>query len=239
MAQPVSFPLRLHTNLCPPCDCVKKIFDSISQFVLDIIKKLGEFFYNLCHPGTKDAPTTIREISPMLSQSSPRNILAFYRGEERNNNGIDIAHILQADDQWLESDHQWVQWAFPLEKPSPYNATAPILVQETMEAFRNDPSLKNHILAVFNRILYFYGLKMTMQGQIERGPTFPARAQNWLQPGNHNFLRITRIIHSLGLMLGSPNTYGKAFFDIMENIYLNEGNGIITDASYNIWKNAV
>jgi len=244
MIQPVS--LSLQTQLqCTRCPRAQKLYQGLSQCIAKIVKKITEFFSNLCHFNRRTVPiprpiTPITPITPAPpSTNGPKNLPAFYRGQEPNNNGITIGYILQATDAWLEMDHKWVQWAFPVEKASAFNSTAPVLDTATILVFRSDAVLRNAVFQVFQRILLFYGLRLEANGKIVRDATFSARRSSWLHPGSHHFLRITRIIHSLGLLFGPPNVLGKAFFDINEDIYRNEGNGIIPDATYNIWKNSV
>ena len=69
---------------------------------------------------------------------------------------------------------------------------------------------------------------------ITRAPNFPARTAIWLTPNNHNYLRITRIIkclHRFGMQ-----EYGRAFFQIMQNIAQNEGQGIIGEGTMRYWR---
>src|SRR5579862_6141740 len=116
MIMPISHSLQIQLQ-CPCCPCVKKLYQEFSQCILKIIKKITEFFSNLCHFKRKTVPTIPRPVTPMPS-NGPKNLLPFFRGQETNNNGITLQNILQATDNWLEMDHKWVQWAFPLEKAS-------------------------------------------------------------------------------------------------------------------------
>jgi len=46
-----------------------------------------------------------------------------------------------------------------------------------------------------------------------RAPFFAERAKNWVTPGNHNHLRITRVLKSLRLLGLEPETAG--FFECL------------------------
>jgi len=48
-------------------------------------------------------------------------------------------------------------------------------------------------------MLAFYGLGRDGH-RIVRTPSFDARKANWLRPGNHNHLRLSRILRSLSLL---------------------------------------
>src|SRR3954469_16484771 len=53
-------------------------------------------------------------------------------------------------------------------------------------------------------MLEFYGLALQVDGggmpRIERAPDFATKSWRWLQPGDHNHLRLTRILTSLRLL---------------------------------------
>jgi hypothetical protein len=167
----------------------------------------------------------------------PQNLVLFYLGQEANNRGVGLNEILGWDNGRLESQHDYIQWLFPLRAPSGPNPTAAILDDETIQTFRSRPGLQIQVLRSFRRMLAFYGLQMDeATGQITRAPNFNARAAVWLTPGNHNFLRITRMIHSLGL-LGLPDQ-ARAFFAIMQDIAQNEGAGIVGN-SLGFWQGAL
>jgi hypothetical protein len=63
-------------------------------------------------------------------------------------------------------------------------------------------------------MLKFYGLQCNEVGntdiEITKSDEYQERKQNWINAGNHNYLRITRILTSLRL-LGLEN-YAQAFF---------------------------
>jgi len=65
---------------------------------------------------------------------------------------------------------------------------------------------------------------------------FEARASNWLRPGNHNLLRLTRILRSLTL-LGLP-VHALALLNTLEKI-ATERLDVITDTTLEFWRAAV
>jgi hypothetical protein len=172
--------------------------------------------------------------SSVTKRVNPRNILAFYRKEEPNNRGITLQNILEADDEWLEDNHHWVQWAFPTENPSNYNRTAPVLNRSTIKAFTEDSLTGKHMKEVFNKMLDFYGLTLEDDGTITRGPEFSSRTELWLYRNSHHFLRISRIIRSLTILLPMEE-YGRSFFDIMNDIAENEGERIVSNKTRITW----
>jgi opioid growth factor receptor-like protein len=79
---------------------------------------------------------------------------------------------------------------------------APVLNRESIEEFRARPDLQEKLLFSFTRMMNFYGLEVRSGERvtITRAPNFAAKATVWLSPGNHNHLRITRILRCLTVL---------------------------------------
>ena len=134
-------------------------------------------------------------------------IVAYYSGEAPDIRGRMIDDVWGWDDERLESVHDYIQWLFPLAQPSQANPYAPLLSREDAMAFAANEHLRNRLLESFRLMLRFYGLGMrpaTADGTIvTKNPSFDIRGRTWLRPGNHNYLRLTRILissHTLGLV---------------------------------------
>ena len=131
-------------------------------------------------------------------------IVSFYRGGP-DTWGRTLDDIRAWDHARLESQHDFIQFLFPLREPSAVVAEAPLVTDQTVAAFAADPTLRANLAASLNVMLDFYGLRHDHSAErIERSDFFPRRAQMWLTPRNHNFLRLTRILTSLRL-LGLPD----------------------------------
>ena len=90
---------------------------------------------------------------------------------------------------------------FPLSVRSGANPAAPVLGPITIEAFAASEALRDRLERSLRVMLRFYGLEETLTAgvlQIVRTERFSQRARVWLSPGNHNHLRLTRIMTSLG-----------------------------------------
>jgi hypothetical protein len=214
-----------------PCAWVSDICQKIYDVAMKIIQAIKDCFAG----GANSLSVTTTTTTTMASGS--RNLIAFYRGLEANNNQATLEQILNWDDNNLEQVHNYIQWLFPLETPSGPNPTAPVLDQVTIQAFRQDPALKAQVLRSFHRMLAFYGLQWNEPARvISRTPNFNARAAVWLTPANHNFLRITRMIHSLCLL--GLLEQGRALLTIMEHIAGNEGAATVSPATLQFWRGA-
>jgi len=87
----------------------------------------------------------------------------------------------------------------------------------------------------------FYGLEARSGEQItvNRAPNFAAKATVWLSPGNHNHLRITRILRCLTVLGLEPEA--KALFSCLSEIYEEEQNKpmpAISDETMGYWRKA-
>ena len=130
----------------------------------------------------------------------PDPILVFFGGGG-DHAGRTLAQILAWDDERLEAVHDYIQWLFPTRQPSAVNPSAPRVTGDTVAAFRRDERLRGQLRAGFGRMLAFYGLRRAASGGIEIDrERFDARADVWLHPGNHNHLRLTRIMDSLSTL---------------------------------------
>jgi Opioid growth factor receptor (OGFr) conserved region len=166
-------------------------------------------------------------------------LVSFYRGDGRDHRGRMLSHIRQYAFDDLERHHDYIQWLFPLPEPSGANAAAPLLSTEDIAAFESDDSLRQALLQSFELMLDFYGLELVVAGsdaEVVRSPAFDDRRALWLTGGNHNFLRISRILRSLRLL--GLGRYASAFLKCLEGIYGEEA-GIIGDTTMGYWRRAV
>lgn len=147
-----------------------------------------------------------------------------------------LAEMLKQDDHWLEVCHNYIQWLFPTKEFSRVTPDAPILDKATIEAFKTDELLRNHLRAALIRILSFYGLRLTPAGVV-KGANWEARKSNWFTENTHNSLRITRILkclNSLGLEVEA-----KAFQSGLQSLCESERDCGIDEIAMKFWLDAV
>ena len=175
----------------------------------------------------------------MGNRTAESPLVAFYRGDGRDHRGRLLSHVRQYAFNDLERHHDYIQWLFPLPEPSGANPYAPLLTQEDISAFESDEALQRSLLESFHLMLQFYGFDLWEHGPeitIARGAEFAERRGVWLTRGNHNFLRISRILRSLTLLgLGS---HALAFLKSLEDIYGEEAN-TVEDTTIEYWRRAV
>jgi hypothetical protein len=162
----------------------------------------------------------VRPARGLTAMTTPDPILRFYRLEGADARGRTLLEIQAWDDERLESVHDYIQWLFPLPEPSAFNPLAPILSPPTARAFRHDPTLQARLAESLTRMLAFYGLmrRSPASGRVEIEPAkdFKVKSRGWLHAGNHNHLRLTRILTSLRLL--GLDEQSRALFLCLEQI---------------------
>ncbi|MFB2879460.1 opioid growth factor receptor-related protein [Floridanema aerugineum] len=182
---------------------------------------------------------TVTFLNELINQPSG-DILAFYLGQQPDSRGRMIEEIWLWDYGKLESTHDYIQWLFPLTERSNFNRNAPVLTEEVIAAFNNDKGLRLRLFKSFSVMLKFYGLQCSKWDspsiEVSKSEEYDQRKEKWINPRNHNYLRITRILTSLRI-LGLSN-YAIAFFNCLSQIYAQSSPKIGTE-TYNYWQNAV
>jgi hypothetical protein len=167
-------------------------------------------------------------------------LVQFYRGTGKDHAGRGLLDILSWPDTQLEFEHDYIQWLFPLLARSHFNPDAPCLTEADIAAFQSDTVCRQNLLRAFRRILSFYGFTCDDSDPddiyIAPALTFDLRCRVWLNPNNHNYLRLTRILTSLRLLGCRP--YAEGLFQCLKQIYLQHG-GKIGQETFKYWRNTI
>jgi hypothetical protein len=134
-------------------------------------------------------------------------IIDFYSGAGVDHRGRKLDEILEWDDTQLEETHDYIQWLFPLAEPSRFNPHAPLLSEADRAAFQSRPELQNNMRRALQRMLKFYGFSHEPSPDphnVDIAVESSAQPPAWLNLGDHNYLRITRILTSLALLGNRP-----------------------------------
>jgi hypothetical protein len=174
--------------------------------------------------------------------SNHRNeiFIKFYLGLGPDSEGRMLRDIWSWDFEQLENVHDYIQWLFPLNEPSQFNFSAPILDPDSIELFKMEPRLQSNLKISVNVISNFYGFELVQDidlFKIIKAANFQERKRNWLTAGNHNFLRLTRILKCL--MLLELKEYALALYDALEDLYINEAANVIGRRTFHYWQTAV
>lgn len=167
------------------------------------------------------------------SREARSAIVRFYQGEGADDRGRTLDTILSWDDRRLEAVHDYIQWLFPLDEPSRFNPSAPLLTAPDRAAFR-DPELAANLRRALDRMLAFYGLTLdpSPPPRIKRSSRWSERSAVWLHAGNHNLLRLTRIIRSLALL--GQTDLSTAMYGALRR----ECEGHVSSVTLEYWKEA-
>ncbi len=167
----------------------------------------------------------------------PDEIVAFFSGG-RDDRGRTLDEILAWDDERLEEVHDYIQWLFPTRQPSGVNPFAPVVTPVTQAAFAENPHLGVALGRALDRLLRFYGLRRSEMGIEKDVARFGDRAQVWLHPGNHNHLRLTRIMDSLS-SLGRRDDAIALQRCLLEEICAGPDGRLVAARTIEFWRRAV
>jgi hypothetical protein len=164
-------------------------------------------------------------------------LLRFFAGEP-DDLGRTYDEILLWDDERLELVHDYIQWIFPLPERSGANPWAPVLTQASISAIRSTPEMQQRLRSGYLRMLEFYGFQFDGE-RVFRIPSFAAASRNWLHAGNHNHLRMTRILRSMRTL--GLRSEAEPFWEALRQLFETErskGRRSITDETFAFWKRA-
>jgi hypothetical protein len=127
--------------------------------------------------------------------------------------------FLKMKDHELDSCHNFIQWAFPTDQQSMFRHDAPQMNIETLDAIRRlREFVEPNVVGMAKHMLSFY-----------------ARNNTWQQVGDHNLLRISRIIRSLNLII-SP-TKAEWFYYTIRGITLRDAKqDWVPEQALRIWQ---
>lgn len=163
------------------------------------------------------------------------DLVKFYRGEAPDYQRRMLRGFWGWDDDLLEEAHDYIQVLFPLPDRSLFNAQAPLLDEATAAVFRTDPTIRANLLRSFRLMLRFYGLRLDEKTvEVVEAENFAARAREWLRWGDHNHLRITRILKCLTFC--GLHDQAAAF---LRRLLALPGQDLISAASRQYWRDAV
>ena len=159
-------------------------------------------------------------------------LLVFYAGEGCDAAGRTIAELWSWDHRRLEMVHDFIQWLFPLPEASRFNPDAPLLTAADKAAFRADPQLQDRVRRSLDLMLDFLALKRA-GAHVMRGAAF-SKTAHWLDPLNHNHLRLTRTM--LFLRHAGLNVESAGLLACLEDIAAHEGAGKISPRTLAFWR---
>lgn len=146
-------------------------------------------------------------------------LIEFLRGTGPDSRGRYHADILKFSDKELEETHDYIQWLFPLRDESAAVPGSPFLESEdVVRVIREDEDIQENLVMALVRMHRFY-----------------ENNDFWLRQGDHNHLRITRILKSISLLSSKENAVD--FYDfIMRRVRDAQP---VTAESLEYWKKSI
>lgn len=125
-------------------------------------------------------------------------LLNFYMGgKDDSGRTLSEIHSMNCDEQ--ESCHNYIQWVFPNKEKSHFNLRAPVLDQETIDAFLSSKELRNRL---HNSVMWFM--------------SFLDNNKNiWVTSIDHNHFRIHRMLKCM-MCLGLEEEAKRVYAHIYE-----------------------
>jgi hypothetical protein len=161
-----------------------------------------------------DAENEARLYRTMLRNSlnTPQQVQAttemqnyqFYRNSMPLNNDKteprcdELQRTWRGKNELLEQRHDFIQVLFPIRERGVNPRSAP-LSEDEAQLIRNDAEARERVLVSYEIMLQFYGFELVDRntGELRLSGNSKQRLHN-LNTRQHNFLRITRILKSLG-----------------------------------------
>jgi Opioid growth factor receptor (OGFr) conserved region len=141
-----------------------------------------------------------------------------------------LDEILAWPNSKLESTHDFIQLVFPNFEKSKYNTNTPDLTLEEVNAIKNDPVAYTNMLNAWRRMFDFYGFKLQSDTVL-----IDFFTPHWISLGNHNYLRITRIIKCMKIF--QLDNLANSLMNCLEELYpeYSVQIGLVT---LDFWRNA-
>jgi hypothetical protein len=144
-------------------------------------------------------------------------IVDFYVGSGTDHKLRSWEEIVSQSDDWLEFEHDFIQWLFPLKETSEFSKSAPILTDEDISVLKTELLFRGRMITSLFVMMSFFGLEpkiINNELKFEKDKFyFEERSKVWLSPNNHNYMRITRILKSLCLF--GFNKYAETFMQYL------------------------
>lgn len=145
------------------------------------------------------------------------DVIQFLMGQGEGPRGLKLGEVLAFTDYELEHSHDIIQWLFPSDIPSKAHPDSPTLTPEQIQQMKGNTAIDCSVSMAFCRYVLFL------------------KDKQWLTLGNHNYLRMTRILRCFHI-LGIKDLY-DSFQKYLESVY-QENPLIVGEKTHQFWLNA-
>jgi hypothetical protein len=127
--------------------------------------------------------------------------------------GRTLASLRDVSDQEFEASHDFIQTMFPLMEKSMHHKDSPVLTDDDVKQLIASRSAVSEMALNLIRLGDFLG--------VSPGRYDEAKQAWWCNDGNHNLLRVTRVIRSIRLF--GSEVVSKQFCNIVTDIATKRG----------------
>ena len=166
-------------------------------------------------------------------------LVAFYSGTGPDARGRLLTDVWSLSLDELEHSHDYIQWLFPLPERSRAQPDSPVLSPRAVQVISGSREMHGRLLLSADKMGAFYGFELTRSLDaftVRLADTFPARKRVWMSPGNHNYLRHTRIMKSLVILGVAP--LARAWFGCLDDLY-RANESVIGAQTHRYWLDAI
>jgi hypothetical protein len=166
-------------------------------------------------------------------------LIAFYSGIAPDSRGRLLADVWALGIDELERSHDYIQWVFPLYEVSRAQPNSPVLSPRAAEVIRGSDDMRERLVRSAEVMAFFYGFAVVRQGDawtVVLADNFESHSRHWLMPGNHNYLRHTRIMKSLTILGLAP--LARAWFECLDGVFKSNQRAIGAEA-HRYWASAL
>lgn len=160
----------------------------------------------------------------------------FYAVGDVDFKGRTLEDMISMTNDQLEKSHDVIQWMFPLNEKSNHNKFAPILDDETIEKLKLENTFRTNFDRICNRFEKFLEptvrIVRTSRGEVNQLASRP----HWVNPHDHNYLRITRVIKCC-LLFGQTSS-AESFWVAATAIYQKYPD-LVGDLTKKYWDEAI
>ena len=146
------------------------------------------------------------------------------------NGGVDykgrtLDEMIAKSDVNMEALHDLIQFMFPLHEKSYHSKNAPILSEDDIKELSGSMTAKGNMCRCLIRFKQSLGL-IPERDEI--------KISFWCHNGNHNLLRVTRVIRSLRLF--GLDSEAKCFYDEVKSLAQKHN---LSNITVEFWDNAI
>lgn len=141
----------------------------------------------------------------------------FYLNDGLDNFGRTFIDIINFPDEEISKCHDFIQWIFPTKTSSSYNSSAPILDDESIKIFKDNPTATRvRLYTSLSRYFKFLGIDYYFDADgilIVNTIKLDEKYEFWKQLNDHNLLRLSRVMECCNLM--GYHTTAESLFHIL------------------------